>query len=48
MYGAWAAWATYKSMRGGFTDAAGAPQPEAASKRQQKMEKRGGQRAQYR
>lgn len=46
-YSVYAAWTTYTGMRGGFTDAAGVPQP-GASKRQQKMEKRGGQRVQYR
>jgi hypothetical protein len=36
-------------MRGGYQDAAGVPQPEAAtSKRQAKLEKRGGQKMQYR
>jgi hypothetical protein len=48
LYSAWAAWTTYTGMRGGFTDAAGVPQPEVASKRQAKMEKRGGQRVAYR
>jgi len=49
LYGAYAAWTTYSGMRGGYTDAAGVPQPGAAtSKRQAKMEKRGGQRMQYR
>jgi hypothetical protein len=49
LYSGWAAWTTYTGMRsGGFTDAVGVPQPGAASKRQQKMEKRGGQRVQYR
>jgi hypothetical protein len=41
-YSVYAAWTTYTGMRGGYTDAAGVPQPEAASKRQAKMEKRGG------
>ncbi|KAF2791591.1 DUF788-domain-containing protein [Melanomma pulvis-pyrius CBS 109.77] len=49
VYSVYLAWTTYKGVRGGFTDAAGVPQPEAAtSKRQAKMEKRGGQRMQYR
>lgn len=49
-YSVYTAWTTYTGMRGGFTDAAGVPQPEAAtaSKRQAKMEKRGGQKVQYR
>jgi len=48
VYGLWLAWTTYTGMRGGYTDAAGVPQPEAASKRQAKMEKRGGQKVAYR
>lgn len=47
-YSAWAAWTTYTGMRGGYQDAAGVPQPQAGSKRQAKMEKRGGQKMQYR
>jgi hypothetical protein len=47
-YSAYALWNVYTGMRGGFTDAAGAPQPEAQSKRQAKMEKRGGQKMQFR
>ncbi|USP77727.1 hypothetical protein yc1106_05001 [Curvularia clavata] len=46
-YSAYAAWGTYTGMRGGYQDAAGVPQPQA-SKRQAKMEKRGGQKVQYR
>jgi hypothetical protein len=43
VYSVYAAWTTYRGMTGGgYTDAAGVPQPEAASKRSQKMEKRGG------
>jgi hypothetical protein len=45
-YAVWLAWTTYTGMRGGYTDAAGVPQTQ--SKRQQKMEKRGGQKVQYR
>lgn len=50
LYSVYAAWTTYTGMKGGFTDAAGVPQPGAAgtSKRQAKMEKRGGQKVQYR
>ncbi|KAF2251640.1 hypothetical protein BU26DRAFT_451468 [Trematosphaeria pertusa] len=48
LYSVYLAYTTYTGMRGGFTDAAGVPQPGAASKRQQKMEKRGGQKVQYR
>jgi hypothetical protein len=48
VYSVYAAWTTYTGMRGGFTDAAGVPQPQAASKRSQKMEKRGAQKVQYR
>ncbi|KAF2019834.1 hypothetical protein BU24DRAFT_459463 [Aaosphaeria arxii CBS 175.79] len=48
-YSVWLAWSTYRGVRGGFTDAAGVPQPgAAASKRQAKLEKRGGQRVAYR
>ncbi|KAI8938484.1 hypothetical protein NX059_004376 [Plenodomus lindquistii] len=48
LYSVYAAWGVYTGMRGGYTDAAGVPQPEVASKRQAKMEKRGGQKMQYR
>ncbi|CAI6340846.1 unnamed protein product [Periconia digitata] len=50
VYSVYAAWGAYKGVRGGFTDAAGVPQPGAASgsKRQAKMEKRGGQKVTYR
>jgi hypothetical protein len=49
IYSAYLAWTTYTGMRGGYQDAAGVPQPEAAtSKRQAKLEKRGGQKMQYR
>jgi hypothetical protein len=50
LYGGYAAWSTYTGMRGGYQDATGVPQPGAAgaSKRQVKMEKRGGQKVQYR
>lgn len=47
-YSVWSAWTTYAGLRGGITDAAGVPQPEAASKRSVKMEKRGGQKVAYR
>ncbi|KAH7066560.1 hypothetical protein FB567DRAFT_261028 [Paraphoma chrysanthemicola] len=48
-YSVYAAWGMYKGVSGGYTDAAGVPQPEAAtSKRQAKMEKRGAQKVQYR
>ncbi|ORY18212.1 hypothetical protein BCR34DRAFT_596441 [Clohesyomyces aquaticus] len=47
-YSAWLAYTTFIGARQGYTDAAGVPQPAAASKRQQKMEKRGGQKMQYR
>ncbi|KAF1835664.1 hypothetical protein BDW02DRAFT_597153 [Decorospora gaudefroyi] len=46
-YSLYAAWGMYTGMRGGYQDAAGMPQPQA-SKRQAKMEKRGGQKMQYR
>ncbi|RMZ66427.1 DUF788 domain-containing [Pyrenophora seminiperda CCB06] len=46
-YSVYAAWGMYTGMRGGYQDAAGVPQPQA-SKRQAKMEKRGGQKMQYR
>jgi hypothetical protein len=49
VYGAYKAWSVYSGMRGGYTDAAGVPQPESAtSKRQEKREKRGGQKVSYR
>lgn len=49
LYSAYSMYTTYTGMRGGFTDAAGVPQPGAAtSKRQAKMEKRGGQKVAYR
>lgn len=49
VYSLWLAWSTYSGMRGGYQDAAGVPQPGAAtSKRQAKLEKRGGQKVQYR
>lgn len=49
IYSVYLAWTTYTGMRGGYQDAAGVPQPEAGtSKRQAKMEKRGGQKMQYR
>jgi len=43
-YSVYAAWGVYAGMRGGYQDAAGVPQPQAASKRQAKMEKRVGKR----
>ncbi|PVH96727.1 hypothetical protein DM02DRAFT_617016 [Periconia macrospinosa] len=48
LYSVYAAWTTYTGVRGGFTDSAGVPQQAGASKRQLKMEKRGGQKVQYR
>ncbi|KAJ4352963.1 hypothetical protein N0V95_003756 [Ascochyta clinopodiicola] len=51
VYSAYSLYGVYKGFRGGggYTDAAGVPQPEAAqSKRQAKMEKRGGQKVAYR
>lgn len=49
LYSSYMAWTTYTGMRGGFQDSAGVPQPGAASsKRQAKLEKRGGQKVQYR
>jgi hypothetical protein len=51
VYSVWKAWGMYSGMRGGggFTDAAGVPQPESAtSRRQEKREKRGGQKVSYR
>ncbi|KAF2124230.1 DUF788-domain-containing protein [Dothidotthia symphoricarpi CBS 119687] len=47
-YSVYAAWTTYTGMRGGYQDAAGVQQPAVASKRQAKMEKRGGQKVAYR
>lgn len=49
VYSAYSLYGVYRGFRGGYTDAAGVAQPEAAqSKRQAKMEKRGGQRVAYR
>jgi hypothetical protein len=50
LYSGYLAYTTFTGMRQGYTDAAGVPQPGAAtqSKRQQKMEKRGGQKVSYR
>lgn len=49
LYSAYLAYTTFMGVRGAYTDAAGVPQPEAhQSKRQQKMEKRGGQKVAYR
>lgn len=48
-YSVYAAYTTYTGMTGGYQDAAGVPQPASGtSKRQAKMEKRGGQKVQYR
>ncbi|KAF2464328.1 uncharacterized protein BDR25DRAFT_98277 [Lindgomyces ingoldianus] len=47
-YSAWLAYTTFAGVRQGYADAAGVPHPQPASKRQQKMEKRGGQKVQYR
>ncbi|KAF2746539.1 hypothetical protein M011DRAFT_459294 [Sporormia fimetaria CBS 119925] len=49
IYSAYLAYTTFMGVRKGYTDAAGVPQPGAAtSKRQAKMEKRGGQKVAYR
>ena len=50
VYSVYSLYAVYRGFRGGgYTDAAGVPQPGAAqSKRQAKLEKRGGQRVAYR
>ena len=48
LYSVYLAWTTYKGVSGGYADAAGVPQPGATSKRQAKLEKRGGQKVQYR
>lgn len=51
VYSVYSLYGVYRGFRGGgYTDAAGVPQPEAAgqSKRQAKLEKRGGQRVAYR
>ncbi|KAF2184110.1 hypothetical protein K469DRAFT_710019 [Zopfia rhizophila CBS 207.26] len=45
-YSAWLLYTTFMGARQGYTDAADVPQP--TSKRQAKMEKRGGQKVQYR
>ena len=50
VYSVYSLYAVYRGFRGGgYTDAAGVPQPGAAQrKRQAKLEKRGGQRGAYR
>jgi hypothetical protein len=53
LYGAYSAYTTYASMRKGFGGLAGDQGEDTGassgvSKRQQKMEKRGGQKVQYR
>lgn len=51
MYTGWIAYTTFtgaKSGMAGMTDSAGVPQAGGMSKRQQKAEKRGGQKVQYR
>jgi hypothetical protein len=50
LYSAWLAWTTFSGIKQGFADMGGAADAPAgpASKRQQKLEKRGGQRVQYR
>jgi len=50
-YSAWLAYTTFMGAQGGMSKLAGADSagtPQAGSKRQQKMEKRGGQKVQYR
>lgn len=50
-YSAWLAYTTFMGAQGGMSKFAGADKagtPQAGSKRQQKMEKRGGQKVQYR
>ena len=50
-YSAWLAYTTFMGAQGGMSKLAGvdsAGTPQAGSKRQQKMEKRGGQKVQYR
>jgi hypothetical protein len=48
LYSVYLAYTTFMGVRGGYQDATGVPQPEAQSKRQAKMEKRGGQKVAYR
>lgn len=51
VYSAWLAWTTYTGARSGLSGMADSREdgaPAAQSKRQAKMEKRGGQRMQYR
>lgn len=50
LYSAYLAYTTFAGVRKGYSDATGVPQPQAAgqSKRQAKMEKRGGQKVSYR
>lgn len=55
LYSVWLAWSTFRGVAGGFPGMGGGSTPEEAdaggaaeSKRQKKLEKRGGQRMQYR
>lgn len=50
LYSVWSAWTTFMGMRKGFAGMGGEGAGDAVveSKRQRKMEKRGGQRVQYR
>ena len=49
LYSAWLGWSTYAGVRQGFSGvSAGAGGGGGQSKRQAKMEKKGGQRVQYR
>lgn len=54
LYSVWLAWSTFRGVSGGFPGMGGGGMPGEAdggateSKRQKKLEKRGGQRVQYR
>jgi hypothetical protein len=48
IYSVWLAYTTFTGMQSGLAGMGGAETPVAESKRQKKMEKRGGQRMQYR
>jgi len=48
LYSAWLAWTTFMGMKRGLAGMGGAGDAAGESKRQKKLEKRGGQRVQYR
>lgn len=48
LYSVWLAYTTFTGMKSGLAGMGGTESAVAESKRQKKMEKRGGQRVQYR